>query len=43
MTTGVGCARQVLESMITQQAGRLSTMPDATMDDLRRLLPADLH
>jgi len=35
-------ARQVLDSMITRQAGRLSTMTTATTDDLRLLLPADL-
>ncbi|MET8942593.1 right-handed parallel beta-helix repeat-containing protein [Streptomyces sp. NPDC004542] len=35
-------ARQVLEGMITRQAGRLSTMTAPGLDDLRLLLPADV-
>ncbi|MEU5692052.1 right-handed parallel beta-helix repeat-containing protein [Actinosynnema sp. NPDC020468] len=35
-------ARQVLETMMTRQAGRLSTAPTPTVNDLRLLLPADL-
>ncbi|MEN3358592.1 MAG: hypothetical protein V7637_2574 [Mycobacteriales bacterium] len=34
-------ARQVLEEMITRQAGRLATLAGPTLDDLRRLLPVD--
>lgn len=35
-------ARQVLETMMTRQAGRLSTTGAPTVHDLRLLLPADL-
>lgn len=35
-------ARQVLESMMTRQAGRLSTMAAPGFDDLRLLLPEDV-
>lgn len=35
-------ARRVLESMMTRQAGRLSTMPEAGPQELRMLLPEDL-
>ncbi|MEU8588756.1 right-handed parallel beta-helix repeat-containing protein [Streptomyces sp. NPDC048664] len=35
-------ARQVLEGMMTRQAGRLSTMAAPGIDDLRLLLPEDL-
>ncbi|MEU5165443.1 right-handed parallel beta-helix repeat-containing protein [Streptomyces mutomycini] len=35
-------ARQVVESMVTRQAGRLSAVPAPTLDDLRVLLPADV-
>ncbi|MFX4290897.1 right-handed parallel beta-helix repeat-containing protein [Streptomyces bohaiensis] len=35
-------ARQLLESMVTHQARRLSTVPAPTIDDLRSLLPQDL-
>ncbi|MFJ5220814.1 right-handed parallel beta-helix repeat-containing protein [Streptomyces sp. NPDC088354] len=35
-------ARQVLESMMTRQAGRLSTMTAPSVDDLRLLLPNDV-
>ncbi|WP_228183313.1 right-handed parallel beta-helix repeat-containing protein [Streptomyces anulatus] len=35
-------ARQVVESMITRQAGRLSSLAAPTLDDLRVLLPADV-
>ncbi|MFF1277578.1 right-handed parallel beta-helix repeat-containing protein [Streptomyces marokkonensis] len=34
-------ARQVVESMITRQAGRLSSLAVPTLDDLRFLLPED--
>ncbi|MCB5906101.1 right-handed parallel beta-helix repeat-containing protein [Streptomyces pinistramenti] len=36
-------ARKVMEAMVTRQAGRLSRLPDAGLDDLRRLLPEDLE
>jgi len=35
-------ARQVVESMVTRQAGRLSSVAAPTLDDLRILLPADV-
>ncbi|WP_103503542.1 MULTISPECIES: right-handed parallel beta-helix repeat-containing protein [unclassified Streptomyces] len=35
-------ARQLLEGMVTQQARRLSSVREPTVDDLRRLLPEDL-
>ncbi|MGW1838401.1 right-handed parallel beta-helix repeat-containing protein [Streptomyces sp. BBFR2] len=35
-------ARKVMEAMVTRQASRLSRMPDASLDELRRLLPEDL-
>ncbi|MGW4102263.1 right-handed parallel beta-helix repeat-containing protein [Streptomyces sp. NPDC004976] len=35
-------ARQVVESMITRQAGRLSSVTVPTLDDLRILLPEDV-
>ncbi|MGW1274795.1 AAA family ATPase, partial [Streptomyces sp. NPDC002491] len=35
-------ARQVLEGMMTRQAGRLSTMAAPGLDDLRLLLPQDV-
>ncbi|MCZ4516768.1 hypothetical protein O3Q52_53455, partial [Streptomyces sp. ActVer] len=35
-------ARQVVESMVTRQAGRLSSLVAPTLDDLRILLPADV-
>jgi Cdc6-like AAA superfamily ATPase len=35
-------ARQVLEGVITRQAGRISTIERASTDDLRQLLPVDL-
>ncbi|MFG2810040.1 right-handed parallel beta-helix repeat-containing protein [Streptomyces massasporeus] len=35
-------ARQVVESMITRQAGRLSSLAAPTLDDLRILLPEDV-
>ncbi|MFJ1779438.1 right-handed parallel beta-helix repeat-containing protein [Streptomyces anulatus] len=35
-------ARQVVESMVTRQAGRLSSLAAPTLDDLRVLLPADV-
>jgi Cdc6-like AAA superfamily ATPase len=35
-------ARQTLEQMMTRQAGRLSTVPVPSLDDLRLLLPEDL-
>ncbi|MYW31850.1 right-handed parallel beta-helix repeat-containing protein [Streptomyces sp. SID2119] len=35
-------ARQVVESMVTRQAGRLSSLAAPTLDDLRILLPADV-
>ncbi|MEV4879647.1 right-handed parallel beta-helix repeat-containing protein [Streptomyces cyaneofuscatus] len=35
-------ARQVVESMVTRQAGRLSSLSAPTLDDLRILLPADV-
>ncbi|MFF7361754.1 right-handed parallel beta-helix repeat-containing protein [Streptomyces sp. NPDC008125] len=35
-------ARQVLEGMITRQAGRLSSLAAPTLDDLRLLLPEDV-
>ncbi|MFF9479902.1 right-handed parallel beta-helix repeat-containing protein [Streptomyces sp. NPDC014733] len=35
-------ARKVMEAMVTRQASRLSRMPDAGLDELRRLLPEDL-
>jgi SpoVK/Ycf46/Vps4 family AAA+-type ATPase len=34
-------ARQVLDEMITRQAGRLAALAAPTLDDLRRLLPVD--
>jgi Holliday junction resolvasome RuvABC ATP-dependent DNA helicase subunit len=36
-------ARQVLDTMITRQAGRLSTVAAPDLDDMRRLFPADLQ
>ncbi|MGW7365242.1 right-handed parallel beta-helix repeat-containing protein [Streptomyces sp. NPDC054841] len=35
-------ARQVVESMVTRQAGRLSSLAAPTLDDLRILLPEDV-
>ncbi|MGA5048652.1 right-handed parallel beta-helix repeat-containing protein [Streptomyces arboris] len=35
-------ARQVVESMVTRQASRLSSLAAPTLDDLRILLPADV-
>ncbi|WEH42473.1 AAA family ATPase [Streptomyces sp. AM 2-1-1] len=35
-------ARTVLERMMTRQAGRLSAMPEASVEDLTTLLPEDL-
>ncbi|GGX86100.1 right-handed parallel beta-helix repeat-containing protein [Streptomyces minutiscleroticus] len=35
-------ARQVVESMVTRQAGRLSSLAAPTLDDLRVLLPEDV-
>ncbi len=35
-------ARQVLESMMTRQAGRLSTMAAPGIEDLRLLVPGDV-
>ncbi|MCX4736782.1 hypothetical protein [Streptomyces sp. NBC_01363] len=35
-------ARTVLEQMMTRQAGRLVSVPDADMDQLRLLLPEDV-
>ncbi|MEU3513224.1 right-handed parallel beta-helix repeat-containing protein [Streptomyces longwoodensis] len=35
-------ARQVVESMVTRQAGRLSALAAPTLDDLRLLLPEDV-
>ncbi|MFE7453905.1 right-handed parallel beta-helix repeat-containing protein [Streptomyces griseus] len=35
-------ARQVVESMVTRQAGRLSSLAAPTLEDLRVLLPADV-
>ncbi|MDH6624490.1 SpoVK/Ycf46/Vps4 family AAA+-type ATPase/nitrous oxidase accessory protein NosD [Streptomyces sp. LBL] len=35
-------ARQILETMMTRQAGRLGSMPAPSRDDLRLLLPEDL-
>jgi hypothetical protein len=35
-------ARQLLESMITHQAGRLSTVAEPTVDDMRTLRPDDV-
>jgi hypothetical protein len=35
-------ARQVLERMMTRQAGRLSRLAAPSLDDLRLLLPEDL-
>ncbi|ANW21389.1 right-handed parallel beta-helix repeat-containing protein [Streptomyces clavuligerus] len=35
-------ARRLLETMVTQQARRLSAVPRPTVDDLRTLLPEDL-
>ena len=35
-------ARQVLESMVTRQAGRLSSLAAPTLDDLRILRPEDV-
>ncbi|MFE0422113.1 right-handed parallel beta-helix repeat-containing protein [Streptomyces sp. NPDC058953] len=35
-------ARQLLETMVTHQARRLTTVPRPTIDDLRTLLPEDL-
>ena len=36
-------ARQIVESMVTRQAGRLSALASPTLDDLRLLLPEDLE
>jgi SpoVK/Ycf46/Vps4 family AAA+-type ATPase len=36
-------ARRVVESMITRQAGRLSSLASPTLDDLRTLLPEDVE
>ncbi|ANH89949.1 sporulation protein [Streptomyces sp. SAT1] len=36
-------ARTVLERMMTRQAGRLSVRPEASLDDLRLLLPEDVE
>ena len=36
-------ARQTLDSMITRQAGRLSALDAASIDDLRLLLPEDVE
>ncbi|OON78070.1 right-handed parallel beta-helix repeat-containing protein [Streptomyces tsukubensis] len=35
-------ARQVVDSMVTRQAGRLSSLAAPTLDDLRVLTPADI-
>ncbi|MFJ5225921.1 right-handed parallel beta-helix repeat-containing protein [Streptomyces sp. NPDC088400] len=35
-------ARQLLETMMTRQAGRIGALPAPDLDDLRLLLPADL-
>jgi SpoVK/Ycf46/Vps4 family AAA+-type ATPase len=35
-------ARQVVDSMVTRQAGRLSSLASPTLDDLRILLPDDV-
>ncbi|MGY0021404.1 right-handed parallel beta-helix repeat-containing protein [Streptomyces sp. YJ-C3] len=35
-------ARQVVESMVTRQAGRLSSLSSPTLDDLRILVPDDV-
>ncbi|MER6991891.1 right-handed parallel beta-helix repeat-containing protein [Saccharopolyspora hirsuta] len=35
-------ARQLLESTMTRQAGRLSALPDPTLSDLRNIHPEDL-
>ncbi|MFG2599514.1 right-handed parallel beta-helix repeat-containing protein [Streptomyces sp. NPDC048462] len=35
-------ARQILETMMTRQAGRIGAMPAPDLDDLRLLLPEDL-
>jgi Holliday junction resolvasome RuvABC ATP-dependent DNA helicase subunit len=35
-------ARQVVESMVTRQAGRLSSLAAPTLDDLRILTPEDV-
>ena len=35
-------ARQILERMMTRQAGRLSRLAVPSLDDLRLLLPEDL-
>jgi SpoVK/Ycf46/Vps4 family AAA+-type ATPase len=35
-------ARKVMEAMVTRQARRLGALPDATVDELRGLLPEDL-
>ncbi|WNI30452.1 right-handed parallel beta-helix repeat-containing protein [Streptomyces sp. ITFR-6] len=35
-------ARQILESMMTRQAGRIGSMSAPSLDDLRTLLPQDL-
>ncbi|MDQ0988465.1 right-handed parallel beta-helix repeat-containing protein [Streptomyces sp. V2I9] len=35
-------ARQVVETMITRQAGRLSSLVSPTLDDLRTLVPQDV-
>ncbi|MER7699784.1 MULTISPECIES: right-handed parallel beta-helix repeat-containing protein [unclassified Streptomyces] len=35
-------ARQVVETMITRQAGRLSSLGSPTLDDLRTLVPEDV-
>ncbi|MER7078186.1 AAA+-type ATPase, SpoVK/Ycf46/Vps4 family [Saccharopolyspora kobensis] len=35
-------ARQLLESTMTRQAGRLSTLPNPTLEDLRNIHPEDL-
>jgi SpoVK/Ycf46/Vps4 family AAA+-type ATPase len=36
-------ARKVLDSLITRQAGRVSRLPDPSLEDLQLLLPGDLH
>ncbi|NUS26230.1 MAG: hypothetical protein HOV92_29165, partial [Streptomyces sp.] len=35
-------ARRLLEAMMTNQAGRIGTLPAPGLDDLRLLLPEDL-
>lgn len=35
-------ARTVLERMMTRQAGRISTRPEVTVEELRLLLPEDV-